>query len=133
MFSPVAIFPDTTALVIAHLNDVLTPPVTRTIPDPRPATFVTVIRTGGTVSAASPLIDEVQLTFESWAATHPAAHDLAQLVRANVMAMAGQVIDGVSVYRVEEFAGPQDLPDPQSTQARWTSTAVVHVRGQHFA
>lgn len=131
MFSPDVIFPDAAAAVIAHLDDVLDVPVSRTVPNPRPASFVTVLRTGGAAADAA-VVDGAQLTFEAWASDHPSAHDLAQLVRAHVRAMAGQVIDGTAVYRVEEFSGPQDLPDPESTQPRWTFTALVHVRGSHF-
>lgn len=129
MFSPTVIFPDAVALTISHLNDMLDVSVSHQVPNPRPSLFVTVLRTGG---IASGVVDQAQLTFECWSTSAYLAAQLATLVRAHVAAMAGEVIDGASVYRVEEFSGPQDLPDPQSTQQRWTFTAAVHVRGAHF-
>lgn len=130
MFSMNVIFPDATALAIGHLNAVLSQPVSHTVPKSRPAEFVTVARTGGVASGA---VDGAQLTFEIWAKTSAEAGALASLVRAHVTAMAGTTVNGTQIYRVEEAAGPQDFPDPASTQQRWTFTAIVHVRGGAFA
>lgn len=129
MFHPVVEFTDATALVIGHLNDALTSPVSRTVPNPRPASFVTVLRTGGAVDPL-PLTEGAQLTIEAWSTSAPNAYLLASDARLALHQMAGTVVDGVAVYRVEEAAGPQDLPDPESTQARYTFTVIVHLRGQ---
>lgn len=126
------VFPDATMVVLDHLAATLptfgsAASTHREIPDPRPALFIRVLRTGGT--RYSLVSDGAQLTFEAWATTSAAAHDLAQLARGIVNAMPGTVIGGVAVYRVDELSGPGDLPDPVSNQQRYTWSAVVHLRG----
>src|SRR5690606_29143967 len=106
----------------------LTPPVSRTVPKPRPTAFVKVIRTGGAVDPL-PITEGAMFTIEAWSSSAPAAYNLAADARLALHQMAGTVVDGVAVYRVEEVSGPQDLPDPESTQARYTFTVVLHVRG----
>lgn len=122
-------FPDSAALVISYLNANLTPPVGSRIPNPRPAAFVTVQRTGG--PKRNLVTDSPQLTVESWAATDAAAHDLAQQARALLNDLGDSVksISGVAVYRVDEVSGPADLPDPLSNQSRYTQSFSVALRG----
>lgn len=129
MFTIHVIFPDAVEMVIDYLSDALDVPVVHQVPKPRPAEFVTVKRTGG---VSSGVVDAAQLTFECWANSSADAGELAAEVRALVSAMAGTTVNGTPVYRVEEFSGPQDFPDPESTQQRWTFTAAVHVRGTQF-
>lgn len=128
MFDPVVDFEDATALVIGHLSDVLDVPVVRTVPNPRPDEFITVLRTGGAVDL-NPLTEGAQLTIEAWSTRSSTSFALAREARLRVRQMAGTVVDGVPVHRVEEASGPQDLPDPESTQARHTFTVIVHHRG----
>lgn len=125
--SDVITFPDTVALLIGHLDANLTEPVRHRIPNPRPATFVTLRRTGG--PKRNLVTDQAQVTAESWADTDQAAHDLAQEVRALLNALPGTVVDGVAVYRCDELSGPADLPDPLSDQARYSQSFSVALRG----
>jgi hypothetical protein len=124
---PVVVFPDAAAVVTTYLTDALTVHVGTLIPKPRPTSFVYVRRVGGT--ARDVVIDDATLAVECWAATQAAAHDLAQTARAELHALAGDVVDGVTVFRVIDIAGPADLPDPVSDQARYTFTVAVAVRG----
>jgi hypothetical protein len=125
--SEVITFPDTASLVITHLNANLTPSVHGRIPNPRPATFVTVIRTGG--PKRNIVTDQAQITVESWAASDVAAMALAQQARGLLNALSGQSISGVPVYRVDELSGPADLPDPLSDQSRCSQSFTVALRG----
>ena len=43
--------------------------------------------------------------------------------------MRGQHIAGTAVYAVTEASGPNYLPDPESTQARYTMTVQIGLRG----
>ena len=128
MTAEAIVFPDATLVAITKLRAALTPtPVHARIPTTRPAAFVLVQRVGGV--RRNLVVDDALLTVEAWAATGAAAHDLAQAARAHLHAMVGDVIAGVAVYRVDEAAGPQWLPDPESLQARYTFTTTVAVRG----
>lgn len=129
---PEVLFPDAVELTIGYLRDALDArdddtPATKDVPDPRPSLFLTVQRLGG------PRIDVVtdgpQLSFEAWGDDNAAAHDLAQLARALVLGMAGRTVNGTPVYRVDELAGVNELPDPVSHQPRYTFGVIVHVRG----
>jgi hypothetical protein len=120
------VFPDATATVITGLDAALTEPVSSRVPNPRPATFVTVQRAGG--PRRNIVTDEATLIVESWAATPAAAHDLAQNARATIHALLGTSVDGVRILRTEETSGPAYLPDPDSQQARYTQTFSVALR-----
>lgn len=130
---PLVVFPDATDVVIFHLADELTAvfgetaPVGPRVPDPRPAKFVRVVRTGG--ARLNVVADDPQITVESWAERDEDAHDLAQHCRAVLHAMPGTSVDGVAVYRVAEAAGPANLPDPESAQPRYVQTFTVALRG----
>ncbi len=124
---PVVVFPDAAATAITHLNAVLTPSVFQTIPATRPATFVTVVRTGG--AELNVVVDDALLAVDCWASTHEAAHDLAQLARAHLLSLRGDTVNGVLVYRVNDAGGPQLFPDPVSDQPRYRATVAMAVRG----
>lgn len=127
MSSPAADTPDTTAAVIAYLNAALTPPVSSKTPNPRPASFVTVRRTGGVTQTR--VSDAPQLTIECWAGSDITAFALAADVRKLLAEMAdGTNRDGVIVYRVVEFSGPAYQPDTASLQDRVRWTVQVHAR-----
>lgn len=95
-------------------------------PDPRPASFVTLQRTGG--PRANLVTDAPLITVESWADQESAAHDLAQLVRGLLNSAAGRVT-AATVYQVRESGGPGNLPDPVTAQARYTQTFEIRLRG----
>lgn len=125
-------FPDVEGLFQSYLTTELgargdSASVHTAIPNPRPDRFVIVPRLGG--QRRNVVVDDATIGVECWAATNGQAHDLAQLVRALIHAAQGTTVGGVQVYRVQEFAGPARLPDPESHQARYVLTVSVSVRG----
>lgn len=137
MTAELIVFPDPVEVVIAgleaRLGDAGYPgvPVSGWIPSPRPSRFVRAMRVGGV--AESLVIDGAFVVVEAWAESAKESADLAAAARAVVRAMAGQVVAGTTVYEVEENAGPANLPDPESNQARHTMTFVIGVRGRAIA
>ena len=124
---PVA-FPDVEALLVGWIPTAIpgVPAFTR-IPHPRPERFVRVFRTGGPRTGL--VIDQAQVTLECWDTNSVAAAQMARTLRAHVGALTGARIDGQQIYRVEEFAGPANLPDPTTGQARYTWTVLLRLRG----
>ncbi len=126
------LFPDPVETAIAYLTDLLpdygeTCPVVKQTPSPRPARFVQVFRTGG--PRHNLVVDGAQLTVECWADNDAAAADLASLVRACLHAVRSDIVGTVTFYKIDELAGPVDLPDPESNQARMTWSVIAFVRG----
>lgn len=129
------LFGDITATTISYLNDRLpthgeTVAVRNRVPSSRPTRFVTVQRTGG--PAVSPVSENAQVTVDAWGVSAEDAHDLAQLVRALILAMPDSPDLDAPVYRASEFGGPAWLPDPDSTQPRYRWSVQLHVRGEGF-
>ena len=122
------VFVDAEAILCGYLEDRVGVPVQTEVPNPRPASFVRVIRTGG--PRLNQVADNPQLTIEGWAATETAAHDLLQLARSHVHGLAGTVQGDVAIYRVNEFAGPANFPDPETGQARYSFTVQIAMRGR---
>lgn len=128
---PVILFPDAQQAVIGYLTTALpgygsTATVVSKVPAARPATFVLVRRLGGV--QRNVVTDEALLTVEAWATVEADAADLIQLCRALIHAMPGP--QGSTVcYLITEIAGPGNLPDPDSDQARFTMTLQVALRG----
>lgn len=126
------LFPDTVTLSVDYLAEQLVDagydtPVVSAVPNPRPAEFVHLYRLGGPRN--TPVSDRAQIAVDTWGDDDIAAHDLAQIARAHIVAMYGQVVAGVQVYRVDELSGPSSLPDPESGQARYSFQVAVMVRG----
>lgn len=111
--------PDAEALFAAWLRGRLAIPVVTTVPDPRPVEFVRLIRSGGIRTALT--IDRPMLIVEAWAGSKARAGQLAGQVRAHMHA-ADNLGGGVTVLRMDEAAGPADLPDPLTGQYRYTAT-----------
>jgi hypothetical protein len=86
-------------------------------------------RTGGPASEWV-VTEWAQVTLEAWGSSQKQASDLAATVRAIVRAMPGQTLSGIAVYKIDEFSGPANLPDPESNQARYTWTVSMHVRAE---
>jgi hypothetical protein len=129
----VIVFPDTEDLLVTFLAARLRArgydiPVTDAVPDQRPEAFVVVTRHGGT--RRNIVVDQPTIGVECWHTADKPAHDLAQLVRALIHSLRGSGELGVAVYRVQEFAGPANLPDPVSAQPRYTFTVSIDVRGR---
>jgi len=128
----VIVFPDLENRLVDYLAAALAErgdpaAVSVTVPNPRPSRFVLVPRIGGV--RRNFVVDSATIAVECWDDTDAGAADLAALVRGLVGALPGQVLDGVPVYRVDEFAGPANLPDPRSAQARYTFTVSISYRG----
>lgn len=119
----VILYPDATVTIIDYLEAAFAErdedaPVLPRVPATRPARFVVVRRTGGT--ARDVVIDDAQVTVESWGESDEDAHDLAQLCRGLLRARQ---------YRVAEVSGPGNLPDPLSDQPRYSQTFLTAMRG----
>lgn len=96
------------------------------VPSARPSEFVIVARTGG--PRRDVVVDDAQITVDSWAATDADAHDLSQMCRALMFALAGRVVDGTKIYVLSEFAGPALLADIVSDQPRYRASYQVPAR-----
>lgn len=132
MINQVVVFPDAVDVVRTYIEACLVAreheaTAHNKVPDPRPEYFVTISRGGGV--ATSIVTDAPTLLFECWAPTPEEAHDLAQLCRGLSFAMRGTSPSGVPVYRIEELAGPAELPDDISNQSRYVFTHSVGMRG----
>lgn len=125
-------FPDVESLLVDYLTGAFaarseTASVHTQVPNPRPSRFVLVPRVGG--PARNLVVDNPTIGVECWADSAGAAHDLCQLTRALLRALPGRTVGGVMVYSVAELAGPQQLPDPASQQARYIYTPTLTCRG----
>ena len=122
------VFPDIVAVLLDRLRaDVPSLTFVHEIPVPRPVTFVRIFRTGG--PRLNLVVDGAQITVESWAPTVPLASANAQLVRAHLNALPEQRTVTPNIYRVDEMAGPAELPDLSSGSHRFTWSAIVAIRG----
>jgi hypothetical protein len=73
--------------------------------------LLVVRRSGG--PAKTPVQDRPRLDFLCWAATEYKATAIANIIRSLLLYdLPGQVIDGHTVYKPAEFAGPSSYPDP---------------------
>jgi len=123
------LFPDVEALLSTWLRAQLDgPQVGNKLPNPRPDLFVLVQRHGGIRHTV--VTDAAQMGLECWAVHDYEAHDLLQQCRSLLLyRLPGQILDGRTVYRVDEFGGPSNLPDPASSSPRWVMELQVHIRG----
>lgn len=99
-------------------------PVLSSIPTKRPTEFIRVLGAGGSEQDA--VVDVPTIVIEAWATRASRAIELAQAARGLMHWFTD--IAGTPVYNVTEFAGPGDLPDPLSNQARFTATYSVSMR-----
>jgi hypothetical protein len=138
MSGPIAlVFPDAAAVACACLAAGLPAqgfdgvPCGTRVPDPRPAAFVRVLRTGGPPDTE--VTDLAQLTIEAWSDDEGNAQDIAQVCRALLRAAVGSKVNGATVCGYEEMNGPQNLPDPTSAMSRYTFTVRYRLRGTALA
>ena len=118
-------FPDAEAAAIGYLRPLIDPvQIGRRTPNPRPPTFVQVLRRGG---VAEGILDHPRLDVFTWGPSDVDAKDLAFAIRGHLANMRGRH-NGVRVTRVAEFAGPTPAPDA-SGQYRWTFTTELTIRG----
>jgi len=121
----IIVFPDVEALLVMYLNEFLTEPMSTKVPSPRPATFGTIRRVGGSTTGL--VVDEALISYEAWAGTESEAQDLAQRMRAYLRAVDS--FGGFQFYGPRNPTGPVNLPDPASGRARYTGLVSVGVRG----
>lgn len=138
MTYPTVVFPDAELIVVEHLRDrfagyedlgyVDGVEVGTRKPSPMPTDHpvIQVRRVGGIRETV--VSDLARIDLLVWSDTDKKAADLAQLVRAIVLSMAGDTATEV-VYRTDEFVGPTRYADPDSDQPRWLLTVEVATRG----
>lgn len=102
------------------------------IPDPRPDRWLLVRRVGG--GRRDQICDNPMMAIEAWSGSkaepRPSdAHDVCQTALALLHGARGQAIAGTTLSRIEDVAGPANLPDPTSEQPRYTTTVSVVLRG----
>lgn len=118
------LFPDAEALVCNALRQPLIGDmkIGIRVPNPRPDEFIRVMRTGG---PRETLVSEaVQVTVEAWAVTEFRASQILGQCRAILNA------SDKTLYGARELSGPINLPDPVSSQIRYTMSFQLRVRGQ---
>lgn len=121
------VFPDAEGLLVDHLRDALSVPVSTKVPNPRPDTFVRLSRVGGL--RRDFFTDSPMVVFEAWGATEVIAHDLGSEARSRVYALAGELLGETQVYAVREVGGLQAYPDPATESPRYQFTASLDLRG----
>lgn len=129
------LYPDTTSVVATYLQAALDADTTHSYADgakvrtrePNPFTtpLVTVRRIGGPDSLP---IDQPRVDIQVWHTTEANATDLANLVRAHMLALPG-VRSGVTVQRSVTFAGPSLIWDTDRDLPRYLLSFEVRVRG----
>jgi hypothetical protein len=114
-------FIDVEAAVIDALTPALDPvQVCTRIPTARPAELVRLFRTGG--PRETRVTEAALITVEAWADLQPRALHLLNLARD----VLGD-LDG-ALFGVSEYGGPANLPDPTTSQVRYTASFVVRAR-----
>lgn len=120
-------YPDVIALLHAYLSPIVAPTaVASRVPLPRPVSLLQIRRVGG--GQLRPVRDQPRVDVFAWAPTDPDAWTLAELVRRSVHALAGTVLLGPTVYRVDETLGPRSLDDPETGTPRVWATYSIAVR-----
>lgn len=129
------LFPDTSAAVARLLRDAIPDLLTSAkVPDESVwppggsglTEFVVVERTGGI--SRDVVVDDAQITVDTYAAKGDRAHDLAQLVRAHLNAAKGATVNGTQIYQVNEISGPGWVPTTTG-QPRYRQSFIVGARG----
>jgi len=117
--------PDVEQALVDALPPLLGFPWFGSVPNPRPKRFGRVEQTGGT--EVNVVIDEPLILVENWATTAAQAHSDAQRTRAALKRL--HRVGDVVFYRVRGATLPQSLPDPTTSQARYTALYAIRVRG----
>jgi hypothetical protein len=118
-------FPDIEGALVGFLKNVNIAASTK-VPNPRPAEFVTLRRTGGV--RVGPVTDTPLVDFEAYAANDLKAQQLGERVRGLISERTGIA---ANVYRVGEVGGLANLPDPDTTGSRYVFKAEFRVRGSN--
>lgn len=120
-------YPDVVALLRTYLLPIVIPTqVVSRVPDPRPDELVQIRRVGGT--ELRPVRDRPRVDVLAWAATEQEAWELADVLRVAIHALAGTVLLGPPVYRVDESLGPRMDDDPLARRPRVWATYTLDIR-----
>ena len=119
MTAEVIVPPDTEAVVIGYLNPLVTPPVSSSVPSPRPAAFVRVTASGGE-GFVGKIVHRSDVTVEAWATRRVEAFQL-------INECCGR-LEASEVFYAEANA-PSWFPDPASEMARYVAVVHLAVRG----
>ena len=120
-------FPHAAKVILDLLNAELPsgvkayPKIPAATTNPKPGKFIVVRVVGGTTETL--VTSAPQITIEGYAAADGDAYDLCDLAVAIIRSQDG-VIRGA-----RGFGYPQNLPDPTTSQVRYTSTGEVRVWG----
>ena len=127
---PLVAYPDAEFTVGSYLKSSLPSLV---VVDERPAAlpaeFVRIERIGG--ARRSVVTDRPRVDVQCWSHSKESAWDLLVLVRAHILAMAGQR-GTTRVYDVSEVGGPQWLPDNESSKPRYAFAVEFSTRGKEL-
>lgn len=103
-------------------------PTSPRVPADRPLEFFVATQIGGhepnLVQAAR------TVAVEAWAQSPYAARTLAERGLSRMKALAGRVVDGVGIYRVDVFTAPVDLPDDRTGTPRFRFVVQLFARPQ---
>lgn len=124
MTAEVIVAPDTAAILKTYLEGVLEVDVAYTVPETRPDMFVSFTITGGG-GRRDIVLQDVTISIDSWAKTPRAAHQLASLVEAHLLAAPRLVRE---IYAVDTFGAPADFHDDLSGQPRFRGTYSLTLR-----
>lgn len=98
------------------------------VPAVRPARFLRVFSVGG--FEPNMVTAVTRFAVEGWGTTEAVAQGLcARAVAQIVSAARAGVMGSTTVTSVNVVSRPQNLPDPESNQARYTATVEVAMRG----
>lgn len=112
------------AALVGYLATKVAVPVSTRVPNPRPASFVRVQRTGG---AEQNLVQERPVVLvECWAATDTAAWALAVKAWGAIQGREPVEHNGVELSPVS-LSSPVNYPDPSTSSARYQFTAELLV------
>jgi len=116
--------PDVEAVAVAFLRMRIAPVKAATkVPNPAPASFVRVFRTGG--AAVNRVLEEAQITVDAEAATGEAAFELASKCRESFLHHYTLM---PLVRGVNEVGGLHYSPDPETNKPRYRFTVALWVR-----
>ena len=127
------VMPDVEGLAVATLNasfEVRMPGVTwgTKIPRERPAKFGRLMLSGGTEETM--ITDQVQLIVEGWAEGATAESDAIAITNLGIAVL--KALDDV-LFGGFTIGAPSNLPDPSTSQTRYTALVGVRVRGTVLA
>jgi hypothetical protein len=98
------------------------------VPATRPARFIRAYSIGGFDPTMVTAV--TRFVVEGWGATESAAQGLCSRAVAQIVTAArAGVMGSTTVTSVNVVSRPQNLPDPDSNQSRYTATVEVAMRG----